>query len=374
MAEAEYSLLSLDFENMSTADILKNYKVYANFSQGFDETEFDILRDKRWQIGIILLYVIVIVFGFIGNLLVVIVIVRYKQLHTVTNIFIVNLALADIALCLFNLPFQLHYQLTDNWAFGRILCHVINPTFGVPVFVSSLSILAIAIDRFILIVYPFKNRMTNIQAMFLVVLITMVTVIVAIPLMVFTKLDIIDEPMIHLYKIYCVERWEEKSKRIYALSVFVLQFVIPLLLTTVFYSLICIVLKNRPIKKHETRRNRRTNKILISVVLTFTLCWLPWNIFGLVTEFFPKSIPLKYLRLTDLLIKIFAMSSACVNPFLYGWLNDNFRKEFGRLLGSGLKKIQMNGTYAEYSRTTGYNHTLELGTPTKKRIIIEDEE
>ncbi|ESO87745.1 hypothetical protein LOTGIDRAFT_127250 [Lottia gigantea] len=347
-------------------------KVYVNFSQDFDETEFDILRDKRWQIGIIILYVIVIVFGFIGNLLVVIVIGRYKQLHTVTNIFIVNLALADIALCLFNLPFQLHYQIKDYWSFGRVLCHVINPTFGVPVFVSSLSILAIAVDRFILIVYPFKPRMTNFQAMVLVVIITVVTIVLAIPLMVFTELDVINEPAIQLFKVYCVEKWHIRSKRIYAVTVFILQFVIPLILTTIFYSLICIVLKNRPIKKHETRRNRRTNKILISVVLTFTLCWLPWNIFSLFTEFVPNGIPIKYFRLTDLLIKIFAMSSACINPFLYGWLNDSFRKEFGKLLFSGWKKVNHNGH--EFSRTTGFNNTMELGTPIKRRLCSDDEE
>lgn len=60
------------------------------------------------QAAVIALYVIVIVFGCMANVLVVVVIIRYRQLHTVTNVFIVALGLADVALCVFNLPLQLH--------------------------------------------------------------------------------------------------------------------------------------------------------------------------------------------------------------------------------------------------------------------------
>nr|UPH88282.1 NPF receptor [Haliotis discus hannai] len=354
--DMEDILLNVDFENMSSEEIQQQFELYSNFSQDIKQTDWDILKDKRWQVVVIILYVVVIVFGFLGNLVVVIVIAKYKQLHTVTNIFIANLAVADIALCVFNLPFQLHYQLTDTWTFGSILCHITMPTFGVPIFVSSLSILSIAVDRYILIVFPFTKRMTNVFALGVVVVIGCVTTGLAIPLMVYTRVEIIDEPLFKLYQVYCVENWPSyKSKRAYAVTVFVLQFCIPLMLTTFFYTHICAVLKNRPIKRNETRRNQRTTKILIAVVLTFTLCWLPWNIFSLTAEFHHSVVRGKYFKLIDLLLKIFAMSSSCINPFLYGWLNDNFRKELGRMVG------HQNG-FGRVNNTNGYS----LAQPTKK--------
>lgn len=36
----------------------------------------------------------------------------------------------------------------------------------------------------------------------------------------------------------------------------------------------------------------------------------------------------KYYYLTFFMVHALAMSSTCYNPFLYAWLNDNFRKEF----------------------------------------------
>ena len=82
----------------------------------------------------------------------------------------------------------------------------------------------------------------------------------------------------------------------------------------------------------DTRRSQRTNRILVAVVLTFTLCWLPWNLFSLYVEFYNKNVA-SYVNLLDLLLKLGAISSSCINPFLYGWLNDNFKKELGKCCG-----------------------------------------
>ena len=66
---------------------------------------------QPWRSLVIVLYSVVISFGFFANLLVVMVIVRHKQLHTITNIFICLLSIADVMLCVFNMPLQLHSQL-----------------------------------------------------------------------------------------------------------------------------------------------------------------------------------------------------------------------------------------------------------------------
>jgi hypothetical protein len=72
--------------------------------------------------------------------------------------------------------------------------------------------------------------------------------------------------------------------QVYALAQFLAQFVLPLTFTSAFYAHICHVLRRRPVKKHDTRRSQRTNRILIAVVFTFTMCWLPWNLFMMTIE------------------------------------------------------------------------------------------
>ena len=163
--------------------------------------DWTVLAESRWQTAIIAVYSIVIVFGFFANLLIVVVIARFKQLHTVTNIFIAYLAIADVALCVFNLPIQLHYQLNNKWVFGRVLCHVAMPTFGVPFFSSSLAILMIAVDRYMLIVFPFKPRMSNGHAILTVALIVLFTIALSTPLIVSIQYVEIAHPIIKAVKV-----------------------------------------------------------------------------------------------------------------------------------------------------------------------------
>jgi len=60
-------------------------------------------------------------------------------------------------------------------------------------------------------------------------------------------------------------------------------------------------------------------------VVVFVVCWTPWNVHSLLAEFLHESIGGPHFKFIDLLLKAFAVSSAAVNPFLYCWLNANFR-------------------------------------------------
>ncbi|XP_005104464.1 prolactin-releasing peptide receptor [Aplysia californica] len=339
---------------------LEELMARLNVTDTYDSwrSDWTVLNEERWQTVVITLYSIVILFGCFANLLVVVVIVRYRQLHTVTNIFICYLAIADVALCVFNLPLQLHYQLRNDWIFGRVLCYVAMPTFGVPLFSSSLAILMIAVDRYMLIVYPFKKRMNNRQAIATVAAILLLTVALSTPLIVYVRYVPFLNPVTKETKTSCSEQWPSYlHKQVYSVSIFLLQFVVPICLTSFFYKHICHVLHNRPVRKHDTRRSQRTNRILIAVVLTFTVCWLPWNLYSLTAEFSHRVVRGKYFVLIDLILKVFAMSSACINPFLYGWLNDNFKKELGKFFGYRLCwNRARDGRGTSYSRTTDINN------------------
>ena len=123
---------------------------YTGDDLHIDDAEFDALQRPVVRGLIITLYVIVIVVGVIGNALVIanIVSVSNKNMQKTMKIFVVSLALSDIGLCAFSLPVQLYYQTTNRWIFGQIMCQFVFAAFAVPMYVSTMTILFIAIFRY----------------------------------------------------------------------------------------------------------------------------------------------------------------------------------------------------------------------------------
>jgi neuropeptide Y receptor len=81
------------------------------------------------------LYLLIFMLGIAGNALVCYVVLRNPSMHTVTNIFITNLALSDILLCIFAVPFTPLYLLTyKEWVFGSALCHLVPYAQGLNFF------------------------------------------------------------------------------------------------------------------------------------------------------------------------------------------------------------------------------------------------
>lgn len=75
-------------------------------------------------------------------------------------------------------------------------------------------------------------------------------------------------------------------------------------------------------------RQGRTSRLLALIIANFVAFWLPWNVLSLVVEFDSAAVPVQLLRLLDLGLKVLAQAgSACVNPILYVWSNDNIRGE-----------------------------------------------
>ena len=76
------------------------------------DAEFDVLRNPAVAAVVVVAYVVVIIVGTLGSLLVFMSVVSTRQMWTATNVFIANLALTDLVVCAFDLPLSLHYQVT----------------------------------------------------------------------------------------------------------------------------------------------------------------------------------------------------------------------------------------------------------------------
>ena len=102
--------------------------------------------------------------AFLGNTVVCTVIITSIRQWTVTNFFIVNMAVSDILIAFFCIPFSsVSTFLLLYWPFGSVMCRIVSFSQAVSVFVSAYTMVAISCDRYLAIVYPLRPRMTRKQ-------------------------------------------------------------------------------------------------------------------------------------------------------------------------------------------------------------------
>jgi hypothetical protein len=135
------------------------------------------------------LYGLISLIGITGNCLVVYVVCVRKSMQSVTNLFIMNLALSDVLVCLLAVPFTPISFFQDYWNLGKFLCHLIPFSLGVSVYVSTLTSLAIAIDRYFVIVHPFKPRMKLGVCCLLIAVVWIVSISISLPLAIYIELS-----------------------------------------------------------------------------------------------------------------------------------------------------------------------------------------
>lgn len=306
----------MDHENHSYHD--HHHYYHGNFTMGDD-----IIFNPVVQALFYLIYGTIFILGIFGNVLVCYVVGRNKAMQTVTNFFITNLALADILLCALAVPFTPLYTFLGEWIFGRALCHLVAYAQGTSVYISTLTLTSIAIDRFFVIIYPFKPRMRLTTCLIIISCIWVFSLLATLPYGIFLHYFNIDD------KYTCGESWpSEMIRQVFSACTMVLQFVVPFLVILVCYVKVSFKLSDRvkfkPGSKNskkealERERKQRTNRMLIAMVFIFGISWLPLNVFNLVADLSEAAAEWKYSNLTFFCSHSIAMSSTCYNPFLYG--------------------------------------------------------
>ncbi|MBZ3879918.1 Cholecystokinin receptor type A [Sciurus carolinensis] len=116
-------------------------------------------RSREWQPAVqILLYSLIFLLSVLGNTLVITVLIRNKRMRTVTNIFLLSLAVSDLMLCLFCMPFNLIPNLLKDFIFGSAVCKTTTYFMGTSVSVSTFNLVAISLERYGAICRPLQSR------------------------------------------------------------------------------------------------------------------------------------------------------------------------------------------------------------------------
>ncbi|XP_050301208.1 prolactin-releasing peptide receptor-like isoform X2 [Anthonomus grandis grandis] len=335
--------------------------------------KLDIIDKKGVQVLFFIVYTTIFIVGLFGNVLVCFVVFRNKAMQTVTNLFITNLALSDILLCVLAVPFTPLYTLLGKWIFGGVICHLVPYAQGASVYISTLTLMSIAIDRYFVIIYPFHPRMKLSTCVIIIVIIWIFAIVVTSPYGIYMKH--MKDPN-NSSRYFCEENWPVETWRaVFGGITTALQFLIPFLIMAYCYICVSIKLNDRARSKPGSKnsrkeevdreRKRRTNRMLIAMVAVFLMSWLPLNVVNIFNDFNKDMIKWEYYFLSFFLVHQMAMSSTCYNPFLYAWLNENFRKEFKQVLpcfGASSGRVPSTGRFTNWRSERTLNNETQQET------------
>lgn len=131
---------------------------------------------------LIIVYVLLIGFGVLANVLVCFVVARKSQMHTPRNLYIVNLSISDMSMCVICMPFTLISILRREWHFGLALCKLVPVLEGTNIMISIGTITMIALDRYFTIVRRHNSVSTRSSVISCIISVWMFSILATSPL------------------------------------------------------------------------------------------------------------------------------------------------------------------------------------------------
>ena len=300
-----------------------------------------------WTIVVPVVFSLIACVGIAGNMVVLIIIATTPKLRTATNKFLANLAIADIIFLSTCVPFQAHKYASWSWPFGEVCCKIIQYLLFVTVYVTVWTLVCIAGIRYVYLVK------TNSRIRFL-----LHGMCIEICMCLWIIMFFVHVPTYISHKVNKVENYSycgidpDTTKEV-LLSFFICAYVLPLCLICILYLLIFQHL-SRQETKHQTHRNAgnrrqhsvRVSKIIIVVILCFTISWFPFHIHNIISLY--HRVPqAHYYEVFRIIWHCMAYGNSLANPFIYNFISSDFQ-----LAIQGV----MHGRCKESSRTQESKH------------------
>ncbi|XP_036679801.1 chemokine-like receptor 1 [Balaenoptera musculus] len=308
------------------------------YSDDFDPIvvleELSPLEGRVVRIFLVVVYSIICFLGILGNGLVII-IATCKMKKTVNTVWFLNLAIADFLFNVF-LPIHITYAAMDyHWVFGTAMCKISNFLLIHNMYTSVFLLTVISFDRCISVLLPVWSQ--NHRSVRLAYMACMVIWVLAFFL---SSPSLVFRDTAHLHgKISCFNNFSLSATsssswpthpqadpvgfgRHVAVTItrFLCGFLMPVLIITACYFTIVYKLRRNRLAK-----TKKPFKIIVTIIITFFLCWCPYHTLYLL-ELHHSAMPGSVFSLGVPLATAIAIANSCMNPILYVFVGQDFKK------------------------------------------------
>ncbi|XP_066137571.1 growth hormone secretagogue receptor type 1 isoform X2 [Euwallacea fornicatus] len=331
--------------------------------------------------------ILIMCLGVIGNVMVPIVIFKTKDMRNSTNIFLVNLSIADLMVLLVCTPTVLVEvnSRPETWVLGREMCKAVPFVELTVAHASVLTILAISFERYYAICKPLKAGYicTKARASVICLLAWLIAAVFTSPILAITQYgaeEYFDGSLVFV----CFSLVVDLMPCAFFIGSVVLFFIFPLGILICVYVLIARTLMTHPAQlanlqnKSVTIPNQSMIKyrkqvilMLGTVVTAFFVCLLPFRALTLWIIISPPGANFRigfetYYNILYFSRIMFHINSA-VNPILYNIMSSKFRGGFFKLCG--MKKLRRQFKKTEIIRKSTTSSTTPSSQPTSESIL-----
>ncbi|XP_060074875.1 RYamide receptor-like [Ylistrum balloti] len=304
----------------------------ANSSNGISPDNYGI--PEVFQFILLGMYAVTCVIVLFGNGMICYTNFKIQSFRTVTNFFIVSLAITDIIMTILCVPFSILSNLFFHyWPFWSFLCPIMMFMQTTSVLLRSFMLIAMTCDMYHVATKPLKPRLlTKCRARILVACICVMSCLISFPTFIYSHIE---------YMAYepgslglCVEQWPDDFVRsVYGVCIMMMQYFMPLIIIAVTYIHIGVLIwvKRTPGEAISARDERqasskkKTIKMIIVVVIAYLLSWLPLHVINIIGDLDRSIFDADYVHMMWLTAHWLAFSNSGINPIIYFWMNSKFR-------------------------------------------------
>ncbi|XP_037319939.2 pyroglutamylated RF-amide peptide receptor [Pungitius pungitius] len=305
----------------------------------------------------VIMYMLIFLLALAGNSLVIYIVLKKRAIQTATDIFICSLAVSDLLITFFCIPFTLLQNVSSEWFGGVLVCKAVPFVQTTAIVTGILTMTCIAVERYQGIVFPLKMRRqySSKRAYNMLGLVWIASVIVGSPMLFVQQLEVKYDFLYDHHHVCCQESWRSLTHRqVYTTFIMVALFLLPLAAMLFLYTRIAIELwirkrvgdssvlntmNHREISKI-SRKKKRAVKMMITIVLLFTICWAPFHTVHMLFEY--HDLEVKYdgvtLNMIIAIVQAIGFFNSFNNPIVYAFMNENFKKSCVSTLSRCLHK------------------------------------
>ncbi|XP_013858792.1 C-C chemokine receptor type 1 [Austrofundulus limnaeus] len=323
-------------DSFSTVDNISSTTEYYDYFDYESTGVGDLCYYERFDAHFIPpFFVVFFLLGLVGNSLVIWVIACGVRLRTMTDVCLFNLALADLLLVC-TLPFLAH-QARDSWVFGDGMCKLVLGVYYIVFYCGIFFICLMSVDRYLAIVhavYALKAR-TKSFGVTAAAITWVLGFIASFPDLVFLK----QQTSLN-GSAFCSPDFPRQEGNYSSLHMWIVFGIFKMNILGLFLPIVIMVfcysqIVWRLMFSHSSRR--QAIRLVFLVVAVFFCCWVPYN----VSAFFKALEHLgvytacdssKAIRVSLQVTEAIAYSHSCLNPFLYVFVGEKFRRQLLRLI------------------------------------------